>query len=520
MTARLDQVLTRVLNVFISSKDEMDDERLTAAEAVRDLGMNPILSQSQYWVATSDDKEYVRQVQQAHIVVLLLEANPDIGEPEEQRTYYRYVREEIDVALEKGRTVLMFIHQRKWEPYPKQLDDIVKRMEAYVFPRTFHDCVELRAVVSSALLSELFDTYVEEPEVIESAHNLYLSAADLMGKAKQRVFLSQATPSLLFGPRTGCRDERLFWEACSKWMKSAAKSSEKEFVLLFNVEDVRREVLSSLRKYDIAIVRQNISDLRESMGESVRIVPLDQPVLRFAVFDHKASLWLRIGERVFGIAAEQHSTCDALVRMAHETVQTQSLDATAFLDEIEGHVDNVWRITEQAESRLREKQTPFFDAPIDLLKQIIVLRHLFVPDLVRCAERSVTEQVSFLREARRRLYSDCTRHQLNLPENYDRYFALSDRATASFGLNQDRAHGEQHKLDVIYFGLKLMAAYWPDMRDELSRLLLLVLNEHDEGRRVATDGTHEEKGAGLVRMRMSDIGGFLLDDISHCCTWP
>jgi len=516
MPARLDQVLTRVLNVFISSKDKLDDERLTAAEAVRDLGMNPILSQSHYWVATSDEKEYIRQVQQAHIVILLLEANPEIAEAEDQQMYYRYVREEIDVALAKGRTVLMFIRQRKWEPYPEQLDDIIKRMESYVFPRTFHDCVELRTVITSALLSELFDTYVEEPEVIESAHNLYLSAADLIAKAKQRVFLSQATPSLLFGPRTGSRDERLFWEACSAWMKSAATSREKEFVLLFNVEDVRREALTGLRKYDLAIVQQNISDLRKCMGEAVRIVPLNQPVLRFAVFDHKVSLWLRIGQRVFGIAAEQHTTCDALVRMAHDTVQTQSLDATLFLDEIEKHVNNVWCITQQAESRLRENRKPFFDVPIDLLKQIIILRHLFVPALVRCAERSVTEQASFLREARRRLYFDCTGHQLNLPENYDRYFSLSDRATASFGLSLDRAHGEQHKLDVIYFGLKLMTVYWPEVRDELARLLLVVLNEHDEGRRVATDGTHEKKGAELVRTRMSDIGGFLLEDISHC----
>ena len=43
--------MSRTLDVFVSSKDFLDDERLIVQEAIRSLGMNPILSQTSYWIA-------------------------------------------------------------------------------------------------------------------------------------------------------------------------------------------------------------------------------------------------------------------------------------------------------------------------------------------------------------------------------------------------------------------------------------------------------------------------------------
>jgi len=46
---------TCTLDVFVSSKDHLDDERLVTREAIASLGMNPILSQTAYWIARPDN---------------------------------------------------------------------------------------------------------------------------------------------------------------------------------------------------------------------------------------------------------------------------------------------------------------------------------------------------------------------------------------------------------------------------------------------------------------------------------
>lgn len=519
MFGGVDLSLTSKLNVFISSKDFLDDERLTVAQAISDLGMNPILSQSHYWVATSDDKEYLRQVQIANVVILLLEANPEIPTEMSEETYYHYVLNEIDIALEKGKAVLMFVKQKKWEKYPELLDSILQKMQSYVFPRTFNSCVDLRSAVLSALLSELFDSYIQEPEVLESSHNLYRSATDLINRANQRIYLSQKTPTILFGPRLNSREERLFFDACKAWIESAVTSDNKEFVILYNIDDVMKEMRENLSQYNVAMIRDNLKFLRDKLGESLKIVPVNQPLIKFAVFDHKMSLWLRLGQKVFGIAAQQHATCDVLIRMSHDIVQSQPISSRDHITQLLDHLDNVTR-TIQIRSHDSEKRqssaTNFIDRADDLHREIILLRKSFVEELHTVSVKSVSEQVVFLRHTRCQIYKDCIGIELSLPSNYEQYFELSDRATASFGLSLDRAHGEHHKLDVIYFGLKLMNYFWNEVRAELPRLLLLILNEHDEGRRVAYDGNHERKGAELVRSRMMEIGGFLHQDIEKC----
>ncbi|MFZ3136348.1 MAG: hypothetical protein WA126_03025 [Thermodesulfovibrionales bacterium] len=192
----------------------------------------------------------------------------------------------------------MFVKQKKWEKYPELLDSILQKMQSYVFPRTFHSCVDLRSAVISALLSELFDSYIQEPEVLESSHNLYRSATDLINRANQRIYLSQKTPTILFGPRLNSRDERLFFDACKEWIERAIASDNKEFVILYNIDDVMNEMRENLFQYDFAMIVDNLKFLRDSLGESLKIVPVNQPLIRFAVFDHKMSLRRNSGDTI------------------------------------------------------------------------------------------------------------------------------------------------------------------------------------------------------------------------------
>ncbi|MBM3474144.1 MAG: hypothetical protein FJX75_12815 [Armatimonadetes bacterium] len=511
------------LNVFISSKDHLADERQTAAYAVEELGMMPIRSETEFWIATTDPKEYLTQVQQSHVVLLIVEAQPSLKPGEDERGYYEYVRGEIEAALREGKAVLMFIREAASGASSSRLDGIVRDMEAYVFPRRFRNCAELRDVIVAGLLSELARRYVEEPDVIVSRRNLYSSAAALVGKTNRRIYLSQETPSLLFGPRRDQREERHFYEECMKWVQAAQDGDrEREFVLLFNMEDVRREVRDNLYAYDHGPdqMREHLGELKGWVGECLQIVPLEQPVMRFAVCDQVASLWLRIGHHVFGIADRQQSTCNALIQMANEAMQTCSHPGEDFIQELIDQLEGVGRAWPASGSSAgAEGRGPFVEDPEDLLREIVRLRKAYVPELKRVAEEgTVTDQCLFLRDARARIFRECTAQELELPANFRRYFEVSDSATASFGLSLDRAHGEQHKLDVVHFGLRLMRHYWGSVRPDLRWLLVLVLNEHDEGRRVATDEGHEAKGAELIRARMRDVGGFRSEDVDRCAS--
>ncbi|TAL70140.1 MAG: hypothetical protein EPN82_05875 [Bacteroidetes bacterium] len=82
-------------------------------------------------------------------------------------------------------------------------------------------------------------------------------------------------------------------------------------------------------------------------------------------------------------------------------------------------------------------------------------------------------------------------------------------------MSDDRVHGEHHKLDVLKWGLLVQKQLIEKKFSEetAAELLPIVLNEHDEGRRVAGDFEHELKSAVLVRLRLGDYNEYKQNEI-------
>lgn len=109
-----------------------------------------------------------------------------------------------------------------------------------------------------------------------------------------------------------------------------------------------------------------------------------------------------------------------------------------------------------------------------------------------------------LGDVRSRLLGD---RGLSLGERCRDYLAYSDEVDAGFCLSDDRVHGEHHKLDVLKWGLLCAKEAHLTGRDMALAvdLLPIVLNDHDEGRRVAGDTGHETKGGILVGLRLKSF---------------
>jgi len=152
-----------------------------------------------------------------------------------------------------------------------------------------------------------------------------------------------------------------------------------------------------------------------------------------------------------------------------------------------------------------------------MFQELIKIRQEFVPKILEARKKfSTSRQAEFLDRARQRLLSDSGFEFKKYKYLCADYLQASDIYTSGFGINTDRTHGEHHKFDVVYFGTKIVTTLDFSFGLKEGALLLIVLNEHDEGRRIAGDAEHEIKSGELIRMRMMNYPTFTHQEIEDC----
>jgi len=270
-----------VLKVFISSKDSMSDERATIEKAVSDLKMVPIRRESTKCVATKDFDEYLRQTKEADIVLLLIDENNSHVEDFEK--YYKYVKEEINLAFAEGKSVLLFVKECSSNPCNKFLDDVQYK----VFARKFTNCMELYENAQTSLMNELFRKYKNKPLVVENRRQLYEFCGKYLKATRYKAIICENSPSFLLGPRKQVNHEKEYFHSIYKLLNKIKNGQiDATVTLIYNIEKTKKELMCNISQYDKSNFGLNCDTLRDIVGNNISVVAADQELVTFFVSDH------------------------------------------------------------------------------------------------------------------------------------------------------------------------------------------------------------------------------------------
>jgi len=285
--------IPNVLKVFISSKDLLGDERATIEKAVMDLSMVPIRTESTTWVASRNFDEYLRQTRESDIVILLLEENhTDVTNFEE---YYKYVKEEVDIAFSDGKSVLLLVKENL---NSDRLNEFLSEVQFKVFARKFRNCVELYDVTQASLMNELFRKYRSKPIFLENRKELYAYCSKFIKRTQYKALICENTPSFLLGPRLRVSHEKEFYDSINEFLlKIAAGNCQATVVLIFNIDRARKELKENLDRYDTSLFRKNCHELRNMVGSQISVIGADQEIITFFVSDHTYIIGQHISRR-------------------------------------------------------------------------------------------------------------------------------------------------------------------------------------------------------------------------------
>ena len=145
-----DLKLSTQLKVFVSSKTRLREERAVAERAIEEIHMEPVLIDLESWIASTDSEEWLVQLRESDLIVLILEEGLPPEEATQEAEYYRFVEQETDLAASLGKPVLVFL--RTAGP-GTQRSQLVERLQARAYGRRFETIVELGSVLQEAVLS-------------------------------------------------------------------------------------------------------------------------------------------------------------------------------------------------------------------------------------------------------------------------------------------------------------------------------------------------------------------------------
>lgn len=317
------------LKVFVSSKNRLRDDRAAAEEAIREIHMQPVLVEMDRWIATTERQEWLAQLRQADLVVLILEEGLRSGEESAEADAYRFVEQEIELAAELGTPLLLFLRAAE---AGAPLNPLAERMYERAFGRRYQTASELERSLKASLLSEVFGDYRRRSRPLPNRRSFYEEAAGLVRNARKRVYLGADTPVVFFGPRQRLGFENDFFEGMMEFIRSLRSPSgkDRECVIFFNQASVRRELALVRRQYDPDLIRDNMRLLDEvwSAGGRLQLLPTPGPHT-FALFDDTYVMWIRSGALWSGVTDSSPAVSDHLERLVLQMAEAALEGAAA-----------------------------------------------------------------------------------------------------------------------------------------------------------------------------------------------
>lgn len=297
-------------NIFLSSKDRLADERAAAESAIADINMIPVRVETTTWFATPIPDEYLHQVQRCQMVILLL---APVDTATVTPDYYRYVREEIDLAFLLGKTVLLFIRDNRQS---SAQDEFLESVQYKVFSQRFSDTTELYRLVQLSVLNELVRRYTHDPLLFKGRRQFGDFSAGFVRETHARLVVSQDTPTLLFGPRVGLHYERALYDAILDVVRRSAQSGSPDVTILFNMEKTERELRDRADEYEPDRFSEYCEVLRPLISDRFAVVAAPNDTMPYLVVDNRYAIGQSVGKRTLVMVNESPFICKELCEIA------------------------------------------------------------------------------------------------------------------------------------------------------------------------------------------------------------
>jgi hypothetical protein len=325
--------LSQQLKIFVSSKTRLREERAAAQQAIEELHMVPVLVDMESWIASTEPEEWLAQLRECDLMVLILEEGLDPKDAGREAELYRFVEQEIDLAASLGKPLLLFL--RTADPGEPRTQ-LAERMFGRTYGRRFDTVVELGRALQEAILSEVFRRYRTRSVAVPNREAFYVAAADLARKAQRRVYLGAETPVVFFGPRKRLGFENDFFEATMEFIAGLREATgrDRECVVFFNEASVRRELSLVRQHYDPELIVRNLQLLDEvwRSGGRLQLLPTLGPHT-FALFDDTYIVWIRSGPLWFGTRDRSPEVCEGLQKLVHRMAEEALVKATESANE-------------------------------------------------------------------------------------------------------------------------------------------------------------------------------------------
>jgi hypothetical protein len=217
--------------VFVSSRDDLEDLRATAEEAIKEIRLWAEFGDTLHQEPSSQRDQWLEWAKKSDLIVLIVDTKDS-----------RFVRQEIDVCRQNGKKILMLRKAEKKRD--RELEDFIEMMEQDVFVSDFRTCVDLKTKIQLGIISELTRKYRETPRLIDGRVESYKYAIDLMARTRRKLFLVTRTLPIITPPLENDHEDTSFCKAILEWINDRIPGKQSPaFYCFYSIDRTKDEIL-------------------------------------------------------------------------------------------------------------------------------------------------------------------------------------------------------------------------------------------------------------------------------------
>ena len=300
----------RVVKVFISSRDNLLDERKSVERIVNKMGLQAILGDVQSQPPSANNKEWLDLVKASDITILIIayEDSP-------------FVREEIESCISEGKSVLVFKKSGKTN-INNELKEFLEDVYQYAFVSEFTTCTELSDKAREGLIIELSKKYREEGDVIVGSVRMFNEALDLIHLAKKKLFLIVRTPPFLFPSINSDSMDLQLGEKMEDWVKNKIQNwSYKNKMIIpearfFYILPAVKEMIGADNKLlnEFIEILEKYKEIEFNSQGRFKITSITKKVTPLVIADEKICYYSPVtGREGFGIYVRDNKIADGII---------------------------------------------------------------------------------------------------------------------------------------------------------------------------------------------------------------
>lgn len=323
------------IKVFISSlEEELACERDFAARAIEEIFLEPEVTvvpiRSEEFLATYRSKEYIRQLEESDIVVVILWKNIS-----------KYVKEEIEEARRLGKHLLVFVKDSGKERRSKELIKLIEKLKPYIRYARFKQMREFERIVRESVQNEITRLLFSAPKPFDTVKNIYEYATEIISRTHRELYTVERTPLLLLGLHKNIPEQERFYKVLKNWVDNhvLSRGSKGRFYSLYSVEQMKEKIDEMKKKRQSGLLDnvksglQNFWELQKHTKGRFKIHSVRGWVNPFIIGDNEFGLWFMVGKAQLGISLENKEICEKYKNEIEKLTQEQK-DLNIMLKEL------------------------------------------------------------------------------------------------------------------------------------------------------------------------------------------